>query len=357
MSEFGEIFDRIFANSPDVVWIATADADRLVFINATIEAWLDIDRQKLQSDPALHFAAVHHEDRENRRSFFDQLSPGPVESTESSRTNTFRIWDAAGSLRHLEETVHPIPDSSGSIDYWVGITRDVTDTQTYLQTLETQSEQYRLLNQIIRHDIRNEMNLGIDLLRTLESELSESVAHLETLRAVFERIVDLTETSRDMTDVIAEFAGDPAHVALQPCIQREIATLGMTAEDTTVTIDGELPSVTVRSTELLPAVFRNLFSNVVQHTDSDAPTIKISVTRSDERVVVHIADNGPGIADSHKERIFESGETVQGDGTGFGLSLVETLLAQYDGGIYVMDNKPTGAVFAVSLPLARDDSQ
>ena len=354
MSEFGAIFERIFKESPDVVWIASSSLDRLVFINATIEEWLAIDRQDLLSDPRLHIAAVHHEDRDARQEFFDELASQTDNPVSESKRMRFRVWDANGSLRYLEDVVHPITDSSNAVDYWVGIIRDVTNTESYVETLETQSTQYRLLNQIIRHDIRNEMNLGIDLLRALSHDLDSPSEHIEPLRAVFDRIVELTETSRDMTDVIAEFAGNPATVPLHSCIQREIANLSMTNESVTVAIDGEIPDVSVRSTELLPAVFRNLFSNVVQHSDTETPEITISATRSPNRVVIHVADNGPGIADEHKERIFESGETLQGSGTGFGLALVKTLLAQHDGGIYVMDNEPTGAVFSVTLPLATD---
>ena len=352
MSEFGDIFGRIFQDSPDVVWIASASVDRLVYINSTIEEWLTIDREALIEDPSAHFPAVHHEDRDERKAFFSRLGDASASLSEDTRTTTYRLWDSNGQLRHLEERVHPITDTSHAVVYWVGVTRDVTETHTYVQTLEMQSKQYRLLNQIIRHDIRNEMNLGIDLLRTITSKLETPPEEIETLRSVLDQIIDLTETSRDMTDVIAEFAGDATTVPLQACIQREVANLSMTAEDLTITVEDAIPPVSVRSTELLPAVFRNLFSNVVQHTDTSSPEIRISITQSRERVVVHIADNGPGIDDRHKERIFESGETVSGDGTGFGLSLVETLLAQHNGGIYVMDNEPTGSVFAVSLPLA-----
>jgi len=68
---------------------------------------------------------------------------------------------------------------------------------------------------------------------------------------------------------------------------------------------------------------------------------------------VSIADNGPGIADTHKEQIFQEGQKgLESGGTGIGLYLVNTLVDRYGGDVWVEDNEPTGSVFVVELPLA-----
>jgi signal transduction histidine kinase len=59
-----------------------------------------------------------------------------------------------------------------------------------------------------------------------------------------------------------------------------------------------------------------------------------------------IADNGPGVPDEQKERIFEEGEKgIDSEDTGLGLHLVRTLVDRYGGDVRVEDNEPEGSVF------------
>ena len=69
-------------------------------------------------------------------------------------------------------------------------------------------------------------------------------------------------------------------------------------------------------------------------------------------VVLRIADNGPGVPDSEKEAVFEKGRKgAESPGSGIGLYLVSKLVDQYNGEIWVEDNEPKGAVFALELPI------
>ena len=104
---------------------------------------------------------------------------------------------------------------------------------------------------------------------------------------------------------------------------------------------------------MLDSVFRNLLSNAVQHNDKEVPEVSVSATTHDMRAVVRIADNGPGVPDSQKQEIFGEGEKgLDSSGTGLGLYLVQELVTHYGGEVWVEDNNPEGAVFAVELPLA-----
>jgi signal transduction histidine kinase len=83
------------------------------------------------------------------------------------------------------------------------------------------------------------------------------------------------------------------------------------------------------------------------------PEIDINCEIRGEVVQIRIADNGPGIPDDRKERIFGKGEKgLDSAGTGIGLYLVRTLVNRYGGRVWVEDNDPKGAVFIVELPTA-----
>lgn len=114
----------------------------------------------------------------------------------------------------------------------------------------------------------------------------------------------------------------------------------------------EIPAVNVVGNDLLGAVFRNLLNNAVQHNDCDNPVVALDFEVTDD-VSVRIGDNGPGIPDDRKEAIFGKGEqALESYGTGLGLSLVQTLVNQFDGDVSVADSDPAGTVFTVTLPNA-----
>lgn len=353
---FGTLFEQIFAPSPDVIWIGSASLDQLYFVNRTVESWLPISREALLSDPSVYLSHVHEDDRPDRRAFHEQtIESATLPNPPNVLGDEFRIWDRTHSLRWISEQVYPIATSDGEVRYWAGILRDITEQRDTRDALSVQSEQFKLLNQIIRHDIRNEMNLGLDIIRNASRRMEDPPEAFEQLTGVMERVVDLTETSRDMTAVIGELAGNPERIAMKPCLQREITTASMIDEDARISVDGEIPEVDVYTTGLLSAVFRNVLHNAVQHNDADQPTIEIRCDQLDSMVVVHIADNGPGVPDKDKERIFESGEALSSNGTGFGLALIETLLRYYDGNIFITDNDPRGSLFSITLPLAGEE--
>jgi signal transduction histidine kinase len=75
-------------------------------------------------------------------------------------------------------------------------------------------------------------------------------------------------------------------------------------------------------------------------------------------VLVSVADEGPGVADDEKERVFarfyqsEAGRAVRGRGVGLGLSICRAIVAEHGGAIWVADNEPRGSVFNVLIPAA-----
>ena len=100
---------------------------------------------------------------------------------------------------------------------------------------------------------------------------------------------------------------------------------------------------------MLASVFRNILANGIQHNDSSVPRLRVWVETTDERVRVHIADNGPGVPDERKDEIFGRGEKgLESSGTGLGLYLVDTLLDRYGGDVDVTDSED-GAEFRITL--------
>jgi signal transduction histidine kinase len=131
--------------------------------------------------------------------------------------------------------------------------------------------------------------------------------------------------------------------------------------DERVSIEMNCPDGLVLANELLKEVFTNILSNAVKHTPGTV-SINIIGTRQFEAdgafYRVAIEDNGPGISDDIKSRVFSRyarGQT-KARGSGLGLYLVRALVERYHGKVWVEDKVPgdsgKGARFVVLLPAA-----
>ena len=107
---------------------------------------------------------------------------------------------------------------------------------------------------------------------------------------------------------------------------------------------------------LIIQVIINLVDNAVKYTPPGSH-ITVSVRKDGEEAVVEVADDGPGIADEAKDKIFEMFYTVNNGiadsrrSLGLGLSLCRTIITAHGGTITVRDNEPQGTVFRFTLPL------
>lgn len=97
-------------------------------------------------------------------------------------------------------------------------------------------------------------------------------------------------------------------------------------------------------------MFGNLLDNAVIHNDKESVEVSVAVEECEDRVVVRIADNGPGVPDSRKREVFGRSEKgLESPGSGLGLYLVDQLVDIYGGSVWIEDNEPDGSVFCVEL--------
>lgn len=99
-------------------------------------------------------------------------------------------------------------------------------------------------------------------------------------------------------------------------------------------------------------VLINLLENSISVLP-DGGTIEIAISYDKEEQVVYmeVRDNGPGVADEDKLRLFEPYFSTKKSGTGLGLAIASTVVSDHGGQIKVTDNEPTGAIFTVELPI------
>jgi len=108
----------------------------------------------------------------------------------------------------------------------------------------------------------------------------------------------------------------------------------------------------------LQQILGNLISNAIKHHDRDHGTIHVNAEVQQDRVVLSVRDDGPGIELRHQEKIFELFQTLKSrdevEGSGLGLAIVSKLASHQKGKITLVSdpNKERGSTFVVELPLA-----
>jgi signal transduction histidine kinase len=99
----------------------------------------------------------------------------------------------------------------------------------------------------------------------------------------------------------------------------------------------------------------NLILNAIEAMiDVDDKIQELMITTAvgpSESVLVTVADSGPGVAASDRERVFESFYTTKVSGVGIGLSICRSIIEAHGGRLWADANEPRGAVFHFTLPL------
>jgi two-component system nitrogen regulation sensor histidine kinase NtrY len=104
--------------------------------------------------------------------------------------------------------------------------------------------------------------------------------------------------------------------------------------------------------EQFKRVIINIVDNAIQAMQSRGRiSMEISHDMVSNRIYVDIADNGPGIKEEDKEKLFFPYFSTKKDGTGLGLAIASRVVAEHRGYIRIRDNTPTGTIFTIELPV------
>lgn len=102
----------------------------------------------------------------------------------------------------------------------------------------------------------------------------------------------------------------------------------------------------------LKQVIINIIQNAIDELDNSGKII-IANKVVNQQVVIDIIDNGKGIDDDQKQKIFDLYYTTKNKGNGIGLSIVQQIIDEHNGNISVLNNKPKGTIFRIKLPVKK----
>ena len=179
-----------------------------------------------------------------------------------------------------------------------------------------------------------------------DSLLEDTLAEIDRAAALIDDLLLLADGER--------LAARHEATDLDEVVRNEVAALSLRQGQLSVSVSTEPAHVSVeRST--IARVLRNLLDNASQHGNG---TLTVGLTAGQGTAVLTVDDNGPGIPDAERARVFdrfvrldESRNRASG-GTGLGLAIVKEVIQAHGGTIGIDDSPDGGARFVVRLPLS-----
>jgi PAS domain S-box-containing protein len=239
-------------------------------------------------------------------------------------------------------TVAPVRDDDGEVVNYVGFQQDVTERKQREQQLE-------VLSRILRHNLRNEMNVILGQAETIRSNASGDVAErADTVVDTSRELMELAEKERTITELLTR-EPQVEERDVSGVITRVVENARTAFPDATIT--AECPEgVTASVSERFSDAIRELLTNAVVHNDS-SPRVIVTVDDDDGGVRLDVCDDGPVIPDSERDVLLGTGDmSPTYHGSGLGLWLVNLVVTRSDGTVSHEPIEPRGNVVGVVLP-------
>jgi signal transduction histidine kinase len=211
---------------------------------------------------------------------------------------------------------------------------------------------------VVSHEMRTPLAAVqgfVDMLRRRRDGLEDAQIE-EFLRIIAEQTDRLSHMVDDLLAMSSLEHGTmpvvPERFLLVPFLENLITGMGAAGTLVHLRIGTDTPARVQTDPMRLRQILTNLIQNAIAY--GNGTPVTVTASGGAERLVIEVADRGPGIAPEEAERVFEpfyrgSGR-VSGDGAGLGLAITKRL-AEALGGTVTVDPRPgEGARFRVSLP-------
>jgi signal transduction histidine kinase len=203
------------------------------------------------------------------------------------------------------------------------------------------TEMLRTTNRILRHDIANNLQVVTGALDLLEENKDEK--YISMIRKAAIKSISLIQNVQEI-DYFS--IGD---VELELLNVKNLLDDVINRYSIKFNVNG---NCIVMGDKALFSVFDNIVGNAISH--GNASMIDISIMSHNGKCEISIADNGTGIPDEVKPRVFDEGYKYGNTGhTGFGLYIAKRTVERCNGSIRVEDNYPAGAKFIIELAVAQ----
>ena len=235
---------------------------------------------------------------------------------------------------------------------------DMSERKRFTDELSRRNQELKDFAYVASHDLKAPLR-GVNQLATwitedLEGQINEETSeHLHLMR------VRITRMEKLLDDLLLYFRADNLGGSTE-CIDfaemaRDVFELCCNNPSFALELQGSFPQADTHKVAL-ELVLRNLINNAIKHHDKASGHIIVrSLPSPDEQYYLfEVADDGPGIAPEHYERVFAMFQTLRPrdevEGSGMGLAVIKKTIESLGGTISLAANAPRGVAFRFSWP-------
>lgn len=265
--------------------------------------------------------------------------------------------DRSEYLVHL--TIDPVRDADGKVTHWVAVQQDVTERRRAEEML-AQADRLAAIGTAmagLSHESRNalqRMQASLDVLAEMSANQPEVMEQINNIRLSQDDLFQLYEEVREFA---APVRLDPQTSYVDNIVHDTWATLAIKREGRSIRFR-ESPCNIDLQCDVDQFAMRQVFRNILENSlaaCSDPVEIEVSfddgsMIDGEPALCVRIRDNGPGLNEEQRRRIFDEFYTTKPSGTGLGMAIVRRLVEAHGGRVEVAPQSRAGAEVVVTLP-------
>ncbi|WP_181685470.1 PAS domain S-box protein [Halorhabdus salina] len=312
----------------DVFYVLNEDGE---IVRVTEQA---VEKTGYEEDELLSMDALELFPAEDRAAIRADIEAAFLEGSSTIEAELVR---KDGRTIPFEFRKRRLTDEEGTV-YVAGVGRDISERKRRERQLQRQLEQFEHFGSVVSHDLRTPLQTARGRLE-LAAETGDE-EHFEAAERALERMEtllgDLSTVMRE-GELVSEVESVSLDDATRPVWE------SLSPGEATLTIENDVPIQADRGA--LERLFENLFKNALEHA---GPDVTVTVGALATGAGFYVEDDGPGVPESNRERVFEAGVSTAEDGTGFGLASVRQLAVAHGWDIAVTESSDGGARFEIT---------
>ena len=347
-SALKENLDQILLNLQDGILLFTGDG-RAVLVSEAARRFLTIDRDAILG---LHAREIFDRSTVLGQTLREAFDGGITLVQEEITTETGRRIQASVDFIHDDRT-----------NQGLGALVTLHDLES-VEEIESELELSRRMAAIGRltsgvgHEVKNPINAIVVHLELLKTKLgdtsSPAIRHLEVIDAEIHRLDRVVQTLADFSRPVELQLREQD---LRPVVAEVLALAAEELSTHNVTLVSRLPASPVLAnvdSDLLKQAVLNVIQNGAQAMQGGG-RLDVILEESRKTAVLRIADQGPGIPDEIRDKIFDLYFTTKSGGSGIGLAMTYRILQLHHGSVEVQSKMDSGTEFQLRIPLSATD--
>lgn len=287
-------------------------------------------------------------------------SQNEYEQSKDGQTDLQSIRDETGERTDLSEDEVILETKFGQRKFLrvsALVDRPGQDPVEYAYYLDVTDQKHReerlqVLGRVLRHNIRNEMNVISGALSIAGENEQAPTEAINAADRSATRILDLSGKIRGIEDLVAGDA-ELHSIDIEEMCSDLLTTLESAYPACEFTFEVPLSEKPlVKGTDSLQVALENVLENGAKHSTADQPSVDVTIIESlsGDYLDVKIADNGPGIPADEYEVFSQDGPSQTQHASGLGLWTVHWIVTKIGGTVQFDANVPSGSVVTLRLP-------